>query len=160
LTVRPRVLGPHNVPVITDPSAAAEDIPLATFAAITHGKHPQADMMLKALATALKTADEETADLFKELTELGLGTTPAAQIWRDLMATPTSFFRAETAEKLRDEGRAEGKAEGRVEGRAEGRVTGRAEGRAEGRVEGRAEGLVKGRAEGRVEGRAQGKSED
>jgi hypothetical protein len=111
LTVKPLVLGPHNVPIITDPSAAAEDIPLAAFAAITHGKHPQADIMLKALAAALKGADADTADLFKELTELGLGKSPSAQIWRDLMAIPTHFFRSETAEKVRDEGREEARAE-------------------------------------------------
>ncbi|WP_433889093.1 hypothetical protein [Streptomyces sp. CA-111067] len=110
LTVRPLVLGPHNVPAITDPAAAADDIPMAAFSAMTHCKQPEADMILRALATALKTADEDTADLFKELTELGLGKSPAAKTWRNLMAIPTSFFRSETAEKLRDEGRAEGKA--------------------------------------------------
>ncbi|MZE76196.1 hypothetical protein [Streptomyces xinghaiensis] len=111
LTIRPLVLGPHNVPLITDPSTAARDIPLATFAAITHGKHPCAATMLKALATALKTLDAETATIFRELTELGLGKSPGAQIWRDLMAIDLSFFRSETSQKLREEGRAEGRAE-------------------------------------------------
>lgn len=111
LTVRPLVLGPHNVPVITDKEAAAKDIPLAVFSAITHGEHPQADMMLEALASALKTVDESTASIFRELTELGLGSSPAAHIWKDLMAVDLSFFRSETSEKLRDEGRAEGRVE-------------------------------------------------
>ncbi|MEW1862642.1 hypothetical protein AB0399_20105 [Streptomyces sp. NPDC088194] len=35
------------------------------------------------------------------------------------MAVDLSFFRSETSEKLRDEGRAEGRDEGRVEGRVE-----------------------------------------
>ncbi|MFD5102682.1 hypothetical protein [Streptomyces albidochromogenes] len=43
--------------------------------------------------------------------EQGLGTAPAAQIWRDLMAVDLSFFRSETAQRLRGEGRAEGRAE-------------------------------------------------
>jgi hypothetical protein len=111
LTVRPLVLGPHNVPVITDPAAAARDIPLAVFSAITHGKHPQADTMLKALGSALKTVDELTASIFRELTELGLGTSPAAQIWKDLMAVDLSFFRSETSQQLRAEGRVEGRVE-------------------------------------------------
>ncbi|MER8087003.1 hypothetical protein ABTZ57_18210 [Streptomyces sp. NPDC094048] len=46
-----------------------------------------------------------------ELTELGLGSAPAAQIWRDLMSVDLSFFRSETSERLRSEGRAEGRAE-------------------------------------------------
>ncbi|MFF4243987.1 hypothetical protein ACFYY2_05895 [Streptomyces sp. NPDC001822] len=115
LTVRPLVLGPHNVPAVTDPSVAARDVPLATFSAITHGKDPNAPAILEALATALKTLDEETAVIFGELTELGLGTSPAAQIWRDLMAVDLSFFRSESSQRLRAEGRAEGKAEAVVQ---------------------------------------------
>ncbi|GGY74439.1 hypothetical protein GCM10010327_00130 [Streptomyces nitrosporeus] len=115
LTVRLMVLGPHNVPVVTDPSTAARDIPLATFSAITHGKDPNAAAILEALASALKTLDEETAVIFGELTELGLGDSPAAHIWRDLMAVDLSFFRSESSQRLRAEGKAEGKAEAVVQ---------------------------------------------
>ncbi|MFE4450386.1 hypothetical protein [Streptomyces sp. NPDC056796] len=115
MTVRPLVLGPHNVPPVTDASTAARDVPLAAFSAITHGKDPNAPAILEALAAALKTVDEETAIIFGELTELGLGTTRAAQIWRDLMAVDLSFFRSETSQRLRAEGRAKGKAEGKAE---------------------------------------------
>ena len=111
LTVRPLVLGPHNVPVVTDPLTAAEDIPLATFSVITHGKDPNAAAILKALATALKTIDEDTAQIFAELTELGLGATPAAHLWRDLMSVDLNFFRSQTSQRLREEGRTEGRAE-------------------------------------------------
>ncbi|MFD9756239.1 MULTISPECIES: RpnC/YadD family protein [Streptomyces] len=115
LTVRPLALGPHNVPAVTDPSVAALDVPLAAFSAITHGKDPNAAAILEALATALKTVDEETAIIFSELTELGLGNTPAAQIWRNLMAIDLSFFRSESSQRLRAEGKAEGRAEGKAE---------------------------------------------
>ncbi|MEU0967033.1 hypothetical protein ABZ357_16990 [Streptomyces sp. NPDC005917] len=111
LTLRALVLGPHNVPVITDPSAAARDIPLATLSAVTHGKDPNAPAILKALAVALKTVDEDTARIFAELTELGLGTSPAGETWRKLMAVDLSFFRSVTSQRLRAEGRAEGRAE-------------------------------------------------
>jgi hypothetical protein len=114
LTVRPFVLGPDNVPAVTTTATAAEDIPLAAFSAITHSHHPQAGTMLTALAEALKKTDDETSAIFTEITELGLGNTPAATIWRDLMAIPTAFFRSETAEKLRDEGREKGREEGQV----------------------------------------------
>ncbi|WP_461063586.1 hypothetical protein [Streptomyces pseudoechinosporeus] len=115
LTLRPLVLGPHNVPAITDPSAAARDIPLATLSAITHGKDANAAAILKALAAALKTVDEESARIFAEFTELGLGTAPAAKIWRQLMSVDLSFFRSETSQRLRAEGRVEGHVEGHVE---------------------------------------------
>ncbi len=107
LTLRPLVLGPHNIPVITDVSVAARDIPLATLSAITHGREANAAAILKALASAMKTVDEKTAGIFIELTELGLGKAPAAQIWRDLMAADLSFFRSETSQRLRAEGKAE-----------------------------------------------------
>jgi hypothetical protein len=119
LTVRPLVLGPHNVPVITDSVTAAEDVPLATLSVITHGKDPNAAAILKALATALKTIDEDTAQIFAELTELGLGTVPAAHLWRDLMSVDLNFFRSETSQRIRDKGREEGQEEGQVKARAE-----------------------------------------
>lgn len=111
LTVRPLVLGPHNMPLITDVAAAAADIPVAVFSAITHSRHPHADMMLRALSDALRKSDLDTADLFKEITELGLVGSPAADLWRKLMTIPTSFFRSETAERVRDEGRVQSRAE-------------------------------------------------
>ena len=108
LTVRPLVLGPHNVPAITDPAVAAADIPLATFSVITHGKDPNAAAILKALATALKTIDVDTAQIFAELTELGLGTAPAADLWRDLMTVDLDFFRSQTSQRIRAEGHVHG----------------------------------------------------
>ena len=111
VTLAPLVLGPHNVPAVTDPEQAAADIPLAVLSAITHSKDPDVGAILKALAAALKTLDAETASVYIEYTEQSLGTTPAAEIWRDLMAVDLSFFRSETAQKLRREGKAEGKAE-------------------------------------------------
>jgi hypothetical protein len=77
------------------------------LSAITHGKDDNAPAILKALAAALKTLDEETERIFAELTELGLGAAPAAEIWRHLMSVDLSFFRSETSQRKRAEGRAE-----------------------------------------------------
>jgi hypothetical protein len=63
------------------------------------------------LASALKTLDEETASIF---TELGLGDAPAAHTWRNIMAVDLDFFRSETSQRLRAEGRAQGEAHGRA----------------------------------------------
>ncbi|MFD8570085.1 hypothetical protein [Streptomyces sp. NPDC059639] len=110
LTVRPLVLGPGSVPMITDPEAASADLPLAVLSAVTHGKDPRIGAILKMLGAALKTADRDTAMVFSELTELGLGALPAADLWRNLVSVDLSFFRSQTAQNLRAEGRAEGEA--------------------------------------------------
>jgi len=100
---QPLVLGPDSVPAITDPAAAAEDIPLATLSANTHAKDKAVDDILKALAAALETIDRDTGEHFAVYTELGLGKTRAAALWRELM---TSFYRSETFEHVRAEGEA------------------------------------------------------
>lgn len=122
LTLRPLVLGPDDVPVIASPDEAARDIPLTVLSAALHRRDPDADAILNALAKALKglsADDESTAGTFIELMEQGLGKTPAAEIWRHLMAVDLSFFQSQTAQQLRAEGEAKGEAKGRAEGRAE-----------------------------------------
>ncbi len=71
--MRPLVLGPDNVPVITDPEQAGRDLALATFSAMTHGTDPDVPVILEALVTALGSTDGETADYFTELLGIGLG---------------------------------------------------------------------------------------
>ncbi|OAH09295.1 RpnC/YadD family protein [Streptomyces jeddahensis] len=115
LTVRPLVLGPDNVPVIVDEKQAAQDVSLAVFSAITHGKGPHAAAILGPLAAALETVDPESAALFAQLVESGLVDPQARKIWRDLMAPVNYFFRHPVAEKVRDEGRVEGRVEERAE---------------------------------------------
>lgn len=119
LVAHPLVLGPHNVPMVTDAVRAADDIPMAVFSAITHSNDHDIAAILEALAEALRATDADAAAVFAEFTEAGLGATPAREIWRNLMGTGLSHFRGFVAESFRDEGRDEGRVEGRVEGRAE-----------------------------------------
>ncbi|MDO3649376.1 hypothetical protein [Nocardia mangyaensis] len=123
--LHPLVLGPHNVPAITDVQAAATDLPLAALSAITHATRPEIGAILEALSTALHLVGErDDAQIYTELVELGLGRTRGAQIWRNLMSIDLSFFRGETAQRLREEGREKGHEEGRKEGREEGHEQG------------------------------------
>ncbi|MEU6394139.1 hypothetical protein [Streptomyces sp. NPDC046939] len=115
ITMRPLVLGPHNVPVVATEEEVARDVPLAVFSAITHAKSPDIADILERLAAGLKAVDDETATVFTEFTELGLGKFPAADIWRRMMTLPLSYFRSETSMRLRREGREEGLSEGRVQ---------------------------------------------
>ncbi|AUH41000.1 hypothetical protein CXR04_12705 [Streptomyces sp. CMB-StM0423] len=142
LTLTPLVLGPHNVPKITEYERAAADVPFAVFSAITHSNDPDAGAILKVLAEALHKTDDESRTICAELAASGLGGTPAAGIWRNLMETGLFSFRGFVAEGLREEGRVEGREEGRVEGRAQGRKRGREEGRSVGLEEGHRQGRV------------------
>ncbi len=103
----PLVLGPKNVPAITDPETAVKDIPLATLSAIAHAKDKAINAILDALAAALKMVDADNREHFAVYTELGLGTTPAADYWRKLVTADTSFYRSETFQRVRAESRAE-----------------------------------------------------
>jgi hypothetical protein len=106
LTLTPLVLGPHNVPKITDYERAAADVPFAVFSAITHSNDPDAGAILEVLAEALQKTDEETRTTCVELAASGLATTPAGKIWRNFVETGLFSFRSYVAEGLRDEGRA------------------------------------------------------
>ncbi|WP_435283716.1 hypothetical protein [Streptomyces koelreuteriae] len=115
LTVRPLVLGPDNVPVITDEREAERDVPLAVLSAMTHGRGRQAAPILESLAAALRTIDSESAAVFVAFVDSCLVDPQAKQIWRDLMAAIHYFFRHPVAEQVRDEGREEGRVEERAE---------------------------------------------
>jgi hypothetical protein len=112
LTVTPVVLGPDNVPAITSVEEAAADLPLAVFSALTHARGPKARAILETLAAALDTTDIGIAENLSEFTEVGLGTTPGAQIWKELMATETYAFMSETRAKAMAAGEAKGEARG------------------------------------------------
>jgi hypothetical protein len=90
--------------LIADPANAAQDIPLATLSAITHARDAEVESVLRPLAAALKTVDEETRQVCAELTELGLGEARAAKLWSKIMAMDLSFYRSRTSQKLRAEG--------------------------------------------------------
>ncbi|MEU3354814.1 hypothetical protein [Streptomyces sp. NPDC037389] len=111
LSVHPLVLGPGNVPVITDPARASRHLAPATFSAMTHGRGQEAPAILEALARALNTADPESVAYYSELLEIGLGNSPARDIWRNLM--PRTYFpgRGTLIEQTWQEGEAKGRLE-------------------------------------------------
>lgn len=114
LSVHPLVLGPENVPVITDPDRAARNLALAAFSAMTHGCEQDAPAILEALARALATADPESITYYSELLEIGLGNSPAREIWRKLM--PRTYFpgRGTLIEQTWQEAEAKGRLEERA----------------------------------------------
>ncbi|MGW1667459.1 hypothetical protein [Streptomyces sp. NPDC002324] len=86
------VVGPENLPVITD-----------------------------AMIRALQETDERAADYFVEFLEINLRGTPAGDKWREIMSFVTYFpGRGTVRETAYLEGKAEGKAEGEARGEAKG----------------------------------------
>ncbi|MFC8382141.1 hypothetical protein [Nocardia sp. NPDC057272] len=67
-------------------------------------------------------------EIYAELIEQGISHTDAAQLWRDKMDTDLSFFRSESAQRLRAQGREQGFEQGLEEGREQGREQGLGQG--------------------------------
>jgi hypothetical protein len=108
MTVCPAVLGPDNVPAVTDPAEAARDVCFTVFSALTHSRSGKVGGILEVLADALTTLDAETGASLAEFTEAGLGKTAGRQIWRQLMAIKSNY---PYVSQMRAEGRVEGRLE-------------------------------------------------
>ncbi|MCF3104060.1 hypothetical protein IPZ58_21055 [Streptomyces roseoverticillatus] len=117
LSLRPLVLGPGNVPLITDPDRATQDLLPAVISVVAHSREEEdAAAALKALGKALATVDSDSAAFCWELLEIGLGDFLTEDIRRHLMSPRTYFPGRGT---LIEETYLEGKAEGRVRGCAQ-----------------------------------------
>ncbi|MEV0774797.1 hypothetical protein [Streptomyces sp. NPDC050428] len=107
ITLRPLVVGPHNMPVITDAAEVRKDLALATLSLITHGADRDHGAILKAMTTALRETPDDIKNPIAELISQGLGNLPAAALWRKLVAVDLSFYKSPLSEEIRDEGRAQ-----------------------------------------------------
>ncbi|MEW2402446.1 hypothetical protein [Streptomyces sp. NPDC046862] len=113
----PLVVGPDNLPVITDERTAAEKPAMAAFSALAHAKSPDIDAILDAMGRALAVMDWNAATYFCQFLDSGLGKTPAGDKWRDIM-TFVNYFpgRGTVLEKAYLEGEATGEARGEARG--------------------------------------------
>jgi hypothetical protein len=143
--VTPVVLGPGQVPVVTDAETAVRHPELAVLSAMAHGAHPDPTPVFAALVTALNTIDLDHADLYTQLV-LTVLPTAARNRLEEFMTTTSRRFRTEIFNRAYTEGMAQGIAEGKAQGIAEGKAQGIAEGKAEGEAEGEATGEVRGEA--------------
>ncbi|MFD7241258.1 hypothetical protein [Streptomyces massasporeus] len=74
---RPFVLGPDNVPEITDESLVAREPDLATFSAIVHSEGKNAPAILGMGARGMRSFDKATAKYWCEWLEVGWRTLPS-----------------------------------------------------------------------------------
>lgn len=109
----PLVVGPDNLPVITDERTAAEKPAMAAFSALAHAHSADIDAILDALGRALAGMDWNAASYFYQFLDITLGKTPAGHKWRNLV-TYVNYFpgRGTVLEKAYLKGEAKGEAKG------------------------------------------------
>jgi hypothetical protein len=122
LVSTPIVVGPDNLPCITDPEQVIADPYFAALCALAYARDPDIGGILEALASALPRLEDSFARQLFELIERGLEDTPAQETWRKVVSyVPLELLpRSKWAQENIAKGRAEGIAEGRAEGIAEG----------------------------------------
>jgi hypothetical protein len=125
-TFTPIVLGPRQIPRMTDPYGAADNPELAVLSAMAHGGRADQDKVLHTVPAALLSVDDQHAKLYYDLV---LAALPAAarRHLEELMTTAYQY-QSDFARKYVAEGEAVGRAEGEAVGRAQGEAVGRAQG--------------------------------
>jgi len=107
----PLVVGPDNLPMITDARTAARNPAMAAFSALTHANNRDCDAILNALDHALTGMDTDASDYIYQFLDVTLGETPAGDKWRSIMGFVNYFpGRGHLMERAYLEGQAEGKA--------------------------------------------------
>lgn len=114
--LRPLVVGPGVLPVVTDAEEAARLPELAVLSALAHGESQP--RVLDALYAALASAqDTEQAQLYADYVLAALPGAARRHL-EELMATGTYEYQSDFARRYVEQGRAEGREEGRAEGEA------------------------------------------
>jgi hypothetical protein len=65
--LRPLVLGPDQVPLVTDPGQARRSVQLAVLSASSHGAGPHQAQIFRALLTALRDVDQGHFELYTDI---------------------------------------------------------------------------------------------
>jgi len=119
-TVRPRVLGPSEIPVLLDAAEAAAKPELAVLSAVAHGADPTRRRVIDVAVGALADLDPDRRLTYLGTIFAGLAGTLARAHLEDLMNSTVA--NSELVQMLEARGRAEGEARGRAEGEARGRA--------------------------------------
>ena len=118
LTLTPVVLGPRDVPVITDPHQARRSPELAVMSAMAHGDDHR-EPVFHALLAALGTVGPDRAALYADLV-LAVLPQAARKTLEVCMTTSAHPYQSDFARRYFDQGEAKGEAKGRAEGEAKG----------------------------------------
>ncbi|MFI1912165.1 hypothetical protein [Nocardia sp. NPDC020380] len=110
-TLVPTILGPDEIPAITDPNVAAENPELAVMSAITHRHHPQREAILTALAA--EVVDVPNGEMYIDLV-MAVLPKAARHFLEGLMTAGTYEYKSEFARRYYSRGQARGEAEGEI----------------------------------------------
>lgn len=112
--LRPIVVGPESVPVVTDTKEAERAPELAVLSVMAHGKEEVGAEIARAVIEAADTLDEDRAKLYVDLAMISLA--PAARAALEALMRPGYEYQSDFARKYVAQGRAEGRAEGEARG--------------------------------------------
>ncbi len=117
-TILPFVLGPAQIPIITDHDEARRAPELAVLSVMAHGREPGAEHIAFAALTATRGLDRERELHYPDFVFAVLGELARAAL-ELIMNKANHEFQSEFARKYISLGKAEGKAEGKALGQAE-----------------------------------------
>ena len=115
--LRPIVIGPEQVPVVTDPETARESPEIAVLSAMVHGRAPEGARVGLAAAEAARDLDEARARLYLDLVLSSLN--PAARTMLERVMIENWQPQSDFIKRLDARAHAEGLAEGLAEGQRE-----------------------------------------
>jgi hypothetical protein len=125
----PIVLGPGDVPAITDPEEAKRSLVRAFISGIVHGKSMTAVRIGLALAHALDASHEDELASHWD-TFLAALSEPVRRELEMQLEQHYRLPRSDWGRKFFDDGEAKGRADGEAKGRADGELVGHVRGRA------------------------------
>lgn len=143
--ITPLVIGPAQIPRITDLAQARASPEMAVLSAAAHGRTRGAEHIAHAAIRACAALDMTHQTLYVDLVIARLGKR-ARRALEEIMPLQHFVPQSDIGKKIYAEGRSEGLREGRNKGREEGLKKGRREGLREGRSKGIEEGLREGRS--------------
>jgi Arc/MetJ-type ribon-helix-helix transcriptional regulator len=116
--LRPLVLGPDAVPIVTEPEQAAAMPELSVLSAIAHGKGEHGFAIALAALAAARGLDVERATLYDDLVLFWLNEAARSKL-EELMERGRYEYQSDIVRRHVAQGRAEGRDEGRAEAKAQ-----------------------------------------
>lgn len=111
-TIHPRVLGPPELPRVTDPAEVSRQPEVAVLSAMAHGNEPDGLRVVLAALGGLAGFDEATAKVYRSLIYGALGEALQKKVDEMDLRRVGEFEEPPFALKLKAIGRVEGRAEG------------------------------------------------
>lgn len=110
LVLAPLVLGPEQVPLITDGADLGHSAELVVLSAIAHSTHRDRGKVFSALVTTLESIDRDRGALYYDFVYAMLPEAARKHL-EELMTAGTYEFQSDFARRYFGQGKAEGKAE-------------------------------------------------